>query len=179
MCPVFRTIGFIKTILKPHKLAHFIQTSMSFNAMGTGCKLLVYKASCNVSDHINTAFRESSLCLMWGDSSRVGANQPGFCPQVNFQYDLGLLKDEASSFMIHTLYCCFPHKVPLPLTRQHVTRIAASSFETPDNVLWSRIFFLSKFYISYREAGRIYGFLCKVCVMMLWEFTVFLIRCVL
>ena len=104
MCPVFRTIGFIKTILKPHKLAHFIQTSMSFNAMGTGCKLLVYKASCNVSDHINTAFRESSLCLMWGDSSRVGANQPGFCPQVNFQYDLGLLKVEASGFIIHTLW---------------------------------------------------------------------------
>ena len=81
-----------------------MQTSMSFNAMGTGCKLLVYKASCNVSGHINTAFRESSLCLMWGDSSRVGANQPGFCPQVNFQYDLGLLKVEASGFIVHTLW---------------------------------------------------------------------------
>ena len=104
MCPVFRTIGLIKAVLKPHKLAHFIQTSMSFNAMGTGCKLLVYKASCNVSSHINAAFRKSSLCLMWGDSSIVGANQPGFCPQVNFQYDLGLLKVEASGFIVHTLW---------------------------------------------------------------------------
>ena len=104
MCPVFRTIGLIKAVFKSHKLVYFMQTSMSFNAMGTGCKLLVYKACCNVSGHINAAFRESSLCLMWGDSSRVGANQPGFCPQVNFQYDLGLLKVEASGFIIHTLW---------------------------------------------------------------------------
>ena len=104
MCPVFRTIGLIKAVFKSHKLVYFMQTSMPFNAMGTGCKLLVYKASCNVSGHINAAFRESSLCLMWGDSSRVGANQPGFCPQVNFQYDLGLLKVEASGFIVHTLW---------------------------------------------------------------------------
>ena len=88
-----------------------------------------------MSQYVDGVIHKSLPRLVWGDSSRVGANRLGSGPQVNFQYDLGLLKDKASSFMIHTLYCCFPHKVPLPLTRQHVTRIAASSFETPDNVL--------------------------------------------
>ena len=88
-----------------------------------------------MSQYVDGVIHKSLPRLVRGDSSRVGANRLGSGPQVNFQYDLGLWKDEASSFMIHTLYCCFPHKVPLLLTRQHVTRITASSFETPDNVL--------------------------------------------
>ena len=132
-----------------------------------------------MSQYVDGVIHKSLPRPVRGDSSRVGANRLGSSPQVNFQYDLGLWKDEASSFMIHTFYCCFPHKVPLPLTRQHVTRITASSFETPDNMLWSRIFFLSIFYISYREAGGICGVPCKICIMMLWEFTFFLARFVL
>ena len=85
--------------------------------------------------YVDGAIHKPLLRPARGDSSRVGANRLGPGPQVNFQYDLGLWKDEASSFMIHILYCCFPHKISLPLTRQHVMRITASSFETPDNML--------------------------------------------
>ena len=82
---------------------------------------------------LNETDTSFSLCLARGDSSRVGVNRSAFCPQVNFQCDLGLWKDEASSFMIHTLCYCFQHRVPLPLGRQHLTRIAALSLKTPDN----------------------------------------------
>ena len=82
---------------------------------------------------LNETDTSFSLCLARGDSSRVGVNRSAFCPQVNFRCDLGLWKDEASSFMIHTLCYCFQHRVPLPLGRQHLTRIAALSLKTPDN----------------------------------------------
>ena len=82
---------------------------------------------------LNETDTSFSLCLARGDSSRVGVNRSAFCPQVNFQCDLGLWKDEASSFMIHTLCCCFQHRVSSSLGRQHLTRIAALSLKTPDN----------------------------------------------
>ena len=82
---------------------------------------------------LNETDTSFSLCLTRGDSSRVGVNRSAFCPQVNFQCDLGLWKDEASGFMIHTLCYCFLHRVSSSLGRQHLTRIAALSLKTPDN----------------------------------------------